>query len=317
MIRIVAILILCLAVLMPIRTFVLKRRRGSAEEPPTVARPVAVRVALSIGRILLILVAVLVVFEDKFIFVPSRGAPAGWDRPDLGVERCYIATSDGVRLHAWWHPGAGATSADEHPVLLWFHGNAGNISHRDENLTMLTRRGLAVLIIDYRGYGLSEGRPTETGFYRDGEAAWRYLVEERGIDPERIVCFGRSLGGAVALDVALKHKVAGLVLESVFASVPAMARRNLLTLPVAPLARNKFDSLRRIPDLQVPLLLIHGRRDRIVPIEQGMAVYEAAPDEDKRLHVVESAGHNDLPFVADPPYWQALTKFCTRCITPE
>jgi len=314
MIRIVAILILCLAVLMPIRTFVLKRRGGLSE---TVVRPVAVRVGLAIGRVLLIFVAVLVVFENKFIFVPTRGAAGGWDRPDLKVERCYITTSDGLRLHAWWHPGTGETPADERPVLLWFHGNAGNISHRDDNLTMLTKRGLAVLIIDYRGYGLSEGRPSEVGFYRDGEAAWRFLTEERGIAPERIVCFGRSLGGAVALDVALKHKVAGLVLESVFISVPAMARRNLITLPVAPLARNKFNTLRRIPDLKVPLLLIHGRRDRIVPIEHGMAVFEAAPDEDKALHVVESAGHNDLPFVADPPYWQALTEFCTRCITSE
>jgi fermentation-respiration switch protein FrsA (DUF1100 family) len=264
-------------------------------------------VGLGAGLALVLVLAL----EDRFIFFPEPAPLDGWEPPGLGVERCFITTADGVRLHAWWHRG-GPDEAPRRTVLLWFHGNAGNISHRADNLRMLADRGLALLLVDYRGYGASEGKPSERELYLDGEAAYRYLVEERGIEPGRIVCFGRSLGAAVALHVALDAEVAGLIMESPFANIPAMARANPVLRLAAALARNRFDSLGRVGRLQVPLLIIHGERDRVVPIAQGRAIFEAAP-EPKRFHVLEQAGHNDTYLAGGPDYWRAFTEFCAGC----
>jgi len=274
------------------------------------------RIARAVGLLLLVLAALvlfLVLMEDRFIYYPSRYPAGEWPPAGVQVEDCYFETGDGLRLHGWWHGGS-AQQSPTGPVILWFHGNAGNISHRAENMRMLARRGLDFLIIDYRGYGRSEGRPSEQGLYADGEAAYEYLTGQRSVSPERVICFGRSLGAAVALHVALRKPCAGLVLESPFESVKAMARKILPVLPVWMLLRSEFDNLAKIPRLAVPVLVIHGDRDTLVPIQQGRAVFDAAP-EPKEFYTIEGANHNDTYVVGGEPYFERLLLFCRRCVS--
>ena len=193
------------------------------------------------------------------------------------------------------------------------HGNAGDITNRADVLSLLAQRGLAVLVFDFRGYGDSEGKPSEQGLYRDADAAWRYLVEQRGVEPARIVVFGESLGAAVALHTALARPVAGLIMEGAFQSIPTMARRQVPFVPVWPLTRNKFDNLSSVGRLSVPLLMLHGEHDDLVPISQRRAVFDAAP-QPKEFIVVAGASHNDVCAVGGQDYLNALARFCRRCV---
>jgi len=283
------------------------------DRPPGAARSVAAAigaVAGFLGGLYIALVLVGLLLEPRFVYHPSRHPPGTWSPPD-GAEDSLFRTADGLQLHALWlpahQPGAG-------PVLLWFHGNAGNVTDRFENLDMLRGTGMSVLLMDYRGYGRSQGHPSERGLYLDGEAAHRHLVEERGVEPGRIVCFGRSLGSSVALHVALERPVAGLVLEGSFTTARAMARHMMPLLLAWPFMRSRFDNVGRVAGLEVPLLVIHGDRDQVVPIAQGRAVFESAPGP-KEFYVVRGAGHNDTYAVGEEPYFETLTRFCRRCIS--
>jgi hypothetical protein len=253
-----------------------------------------------------VLSGLLVVFEKRFIYHPSRSF-ADDVTPDTPVEDCFFQTDDDVRLHGWWH----AAENPESPVLLWFHGNAGNLTHRSQNMEMLARRGFSFFIIDYRGYGRSGGDPSEQGLYRDGLAAWDYLTEEKAVSPERLVIFGRSLGSAVALHTALNRPCAGLVLESAFTSAPAMARELIPVLPVWLLMRSSFNNLNAITELDVPVLIAHGDQDDLVPFEHGRALFEAA-SEPKRFLRIEGAGHNDTYLVGGDSYFKTLQEFCEK-----
>ena len=252
---------------------------------------------------ILLLVAVIVALEDHFIFFPSRavsGTPT-----DLGLryQDAFFTTADGVHLHGWFIPGSNDIT------WLWLHGNAGNISHRLENIELLHHRlGVSVFIFDYRGYGRSEGRPSEQGTYRDAEAALAYVRGLPAVDAGRIVVFGRSLGAAVAVELATHERVLGLILESPFSSIPAMARAVYPWLPVWPLLRTRYDSLDKIGRIEVPLLLLHSPADEVVPYQQGRDLFAAAR-EPKRFHAIEGAGHNDTYIVGGEPYWQALADF--------
>jgi hypothetical protein len=257
--------------------------------------------------------AVLLLFERRLVYHPKGKPVSEWAPAWLGIEEVTFRTRDGLRLYGWWHPGRGEGAPSARPVVLWCHGNAGNITHRADNLALLTQRGLAVLLFDYRGYGRSEGSPSEEGLYLDAEAAYAYLVGERGVEPQRIVVFGRSLGAAPALHVAIERPVAGLIMEGAFASVPAMAKHIVPLLPLGRLVRTKFDNLGRVRRLAVPLLTFHAERDELVPIEQGRAVFDAAP-EPKEFHVVEGAGHNDTYEVGGEEYLRTLAEFCRRCV---
>ena len=274
---------------------------------------IVARLVATAGVAALLVVAVLLFFENRFVFRPTREPLLSWQPPGLDVEECQFRTRDGYRLHGWWHPGSGPGEPSHRPVVLWCHGNAGNITHRAENMRMLAERGLAVLLFDYRGFGRSEGKPSEHGLYLDATTAYRYLVHRRGVSPSRVICFGRSIGTGVALHVALREKVAGLIMESAFENVPAMVRRRpLLWLP-ALFMRNRFDNLIRIRRLAVPLLMTHGDRDSLVPVEQGRAVFAAAP-EPKELYVIEGAGPNDTYEAGGEAYFEALRRFCYRCV---
>jgi fermentation-respiration switch protein FrsA (DUF1100 family) len=218
---------------------------------------------------------------DSLIFFPDPWVPD----PPPGVEERWITTEDGVRIHAWRAPGPEAA-----PVLVWSHGNGGNIGGRAEVLLALAARGLAVLAYDYRGYGRSEGRPSEEGVYRDVLAAYESLRAE-GVPPGRIVAFGESLGGAVSIYLASQRPVAGVALVSAFPTLAAVARRHYG--PLAVLAGSRFDSRARLRALSVPLFVAHGDEDEIVPYDLGEALFAAA-NEPKRFLRVRGAHHNDI-----------------------
>ncbi len=245
--------------------------------------------------------------EHHFIFFPS--AELAWTPAQLGLayEEVWLESADGVRVHAWFVPGRAEADL---PALLFFHGNAGNLSHRVHNLELLHRRlGLPVLILSYRGYGLSQGRASEQGLYADARAAHSWL-EARGYPPARQVYFGRSLGAAVALQLALERPPAGLILESPFTSIAALGRHHykLLFPLLGWLVEARFDNLDKIARLEAPLLIIHGRRDRIVPPAMAERLFALAP-EPKRLLWLERAGHNDTLDHQPHLYWQAWADF--------
>jgi hypothetical protein len=262
--------------------------------------------ARALVRVLLLLLAVggaLLVFEKHLIYFPMRAhdlTPAQLGLPHHELE---LSAEDGTRLHGWFLPAKGSRRA-----VLVCHGNAGNVSHRLDRALLIQRHLAAdVLLFDYRGYGLSEGSPDEAGTYRDARAAYRWL-REHGQGPERIVLFGESLGSAVALELALGADAGALVLESAFTSIPQMARTVYWFLPVWPLVRTRYDNLAKIPRLRVPLFVLHGDRDEIVPFAQGRRLFDAAP-EPKRFYAIPGASHNDTYLVGGEPYWRALREF--------
>jgi hypothetical protein len=244
---------------------------------------------------------------DGMMFHPSPGADLRPEQLGLKGEDVFVETEDGVRIHAFWLPAEGATRA-----LLFLHGNGGNASHRLPNAAALVRLGAHVLLLDYRGYGLSEGRPSEAGAYADARAGLAHLVEARGIEEGRIVVFGRSLGGAVAVDLVQDREIGGLILESTFTSVADMARAVLP--PAAPFVGGRFDSADKIARLRAPLLFFHGDRDEIVPYRLGQKLFAAAP-EPKAFETLEGAGHNNPVQVGGRPYFERIRRFLDA-VTP-
>lgn len=222
------------------------------------------------------------------LYFPSRRIDRTPASAGLTYRAVELRTGDGERLHGWWvqRRAAGLGS------LLLCHGNAGNVGDRVAHADVLTRVGFDVLLFDYRGYGSSSGRPDEQGTYRDACAALRWLLDRPDVDPGRVLYLGESLGGAVALELALEHPPAGLVLLSAFTSVRDMARIHNPLIPAA-IVPDAYPSLRLIADLQAPLLVLHGEDDMIVPAEHAHALHAAAP-EPKRLRIVPGVGHNDV-----------------------
>ncbi len=240
------------------------------------------------------------VVED-LIFQPEPGVAL---RPaDLGVpgEEVFLLAEDGVRIHGFWLPSDGASRA-----LLFLHGNAGNASHRLPNALALARLGTHVLLLDYRGYGLSQGRPSEAGVYADARAGLAHLAW-RGIPEARTVVFGRSLGGAVAVDLARDRPLAGLLLESTFSSVKDVVRSSFGSLLV-PLAGNRFASIDKIGSLRCPVLFFHGDRDEIIGYALGRRLFDAAP-EPKAFETLAGAGHNDTVEIGGRPYFARIARF--------
>ncbi len=248
--------------------------------------------------------------EDRFIFFPDRSLQSTPADAGLAFEDVWLTAEDGVRTHGWLVPGKRPAT------LLWLHGNAGNISHRLDNLVLMhSRLGVSIFILDYRGYGLSEGRPSERGMYMDALAALRHLREGSVGRPESLILIGRSLGGAVAVHLAANERVDGVILESTFASVASMARRTHPYLPVWPLLRNRFNSIGKIKRCSMPLLFVHSLDDETVPYAEGLKLFEAAP-EPKRLHTIETGGHNETYLQGGDAYWRALDGFISEAGKP-
>lgn len=245
--------------------------------------------------------------EERFIYYPDKSV--GHTPGDVGLpfDEIYLTSSDDVRLHGWFVPYPKAKT-----TLLWFHGNAGNISHRLENIRLLHDKVRTnIFIFDYRGYGRSEGRPSEEGTYRDGNAAVQYLRSRNDVDPKRIVFFGRSLGAAVAAELATRAECLALILESPFASVGEMARVAFPLLPLGRFLRTRYDVVEKVKRVRVPLLVLHGDRDDVIPYAHGKKVFEAA-QEPKEFYAIRDARHNDTYVVGGDPYFEVLKTFIRK-----
>jgi fermentation-respiration switch protein FrsA (DUF1100 family) len=239
----------------------------------------------------------------SLLFFPSRAIATTPAAAGLQFDDVTFEADDGVRLHGWWVPARA-------PVLghmLLCHGNAGNVGDRVAHVALLAARGFDVLAFDYRGYGRSGGRPSEPGTHRDARAARGALLRRPGVDGARVGYLGESLGAAVALALALELPPAGLVLQSAFTSIRDMARLHYPMIPRS-LVPDAYPSLRLISGLTVPLLVLHGERDEIVPALHGEALFDAAPDP-KRLEVFAGAGHNDLIARAGPEWASAIANW--------
>jgi uncharacterized protein len=241
-------------------------------------------------------------YEWRSVFIPYRemeGSPAGLRLP---FEDVTLVTADNVKLNGWYVPRSGAKL-----TVLFCHGNAGNIGHRLEKLFILHDLGVNVFLFDYRGYGRSEGRPSEQGTYNDALAAYDWLRREKSLAPEQIVVQGESLGCAVAVELACRRPVGGVVLESAFASVPEMARAVYPWLPLHWLCRIRYASISKMGLVKAPLLSLHSREDDIVPFSQGHRLFAAAAGPKK---LVELRGnHNDGFAVSEKVYRAALDEF--------
>jgi fermentation-respiration switch protein FrsA (DUF1100 family) len=228
-------------------------------------------------------------------------------RLGLRPERVTTVTSDGVRLVGW------RMSADSSaPWILIFHGNAGNIGDggRPEHYARLRALGLNVLTFDYRGYGESEGTPTEAGVYRDAEAAFAFLRDSLGVPPERTIIFGHSLGSAVAVDLASHVSAAGLILDGSFTSAPDAARYAYPFVPVRLIMRNRFASDEKIARATMPKLFLHGRWDQVIPISLGRQLYERAGG--PKTFVQLNGGHDDAFLMDSAGYFGAVRAFLRR-----
>lgn len=251
--------------------------------------------------------------ERPFIYRPMRWPEGEWLLlPESGEAenvREVSFLSGRFRLYAWhFFADSAKMSPSPRGVLLWLHGNAGNITHRYVLAQRLCRElGLDVLVFDYRGYGKSEGRPSENGIYADAEAAWGYLRENCEWTEKKIWLFGKSLGGAPAAYLAERYQPSGLILQSTFTSIPDMVPH---TLPLVPrfLIRSRMETLARVKKITCPKLIIHGQRDEVIPYEMGERLFTAAA-KPKIWLGIDAAGHNDLEFIAETRYYSTLRQF--------
>lgn len=264
--------------------------------------------------------------QRQFLYSPRRELRQQPDSPDFGLpfEALSIPVAEGEQLHGWWIPAPGqpyeilagepVNVVDRPQTVLYFYGRSGNKSSDTplNRATALHQLGFSVLLTDYRGFGASDGEePSEAQMYEDSEIAWRYLTETRDIEPQDIVIYGESMGGAVAIDLARRHPEAqALIVQSTFTSMTAAVRQNPLfkLLPLELILTDKFDSLSKVPQLQLPVLFIHGTDDVIVSSLMAEQLYAAAP-EPKQLHLVPGAGHFGLYKPGKDSYLRAIAEF--------
>jgi hypothetical protein len=263
---------------------------------------------------LLVFTAVLYLMQDRLVFHPGRTIEATPADVGLPFEDVMFTAADGVRLTGWYVPAADANA----PAVLFCHGNGGNISHRLMTLQILRRLGLHVLIFDYRGYGASKGTPSEQGTYADARAGWDWLVEQRGISPDRIILQGRSLGASVAAWLATEVSPAGLILESGMTSAVDLGSEMYWFIPgflMRALCRYEYDTRGDLARAGCPVLVMHSPEDTMVPFSHGQANYAAA-GEPKRF-VELRGGHNDAHEVSGEIYTNAIRAFVARCVSGE
>jgi fermentation-respiration switch protein FrsA (DUF1100 family) len=267
--------------------------------------------ALGLIAAALILVIALAYFgQESLMFFPDRTLRATPALVGLQFEEVWLKAEDGIGLGAWWVEPEQARGA-----VVFAHGNAGNISDRLDAIRLFADLGLAVLAFDYRGYGASDGSPSEQGTYRDMEAAVAHLRSARGFGPERTVYYGESLGGAVALATAIKLPPAALVLESTFTSVRAMAAVHYPFVPGVLATRVRYDSLARVRQVRCPLLVLHGPADTIVPYRMGRELFDAAPA--PKAFADLEGDHNDGGLVVSPAVQAALRSFLDAHLPPR
>lgn len=245
---------------------------------------------------------VLFFTQSRLIYFPVREIVVTPNQIGLSYEEVSFKTQEKVKLSGWYIPASPSRG-----VILFCHGNAGNISHCIESIEIFHSLGFSTFIFDYRGYGLSNGRPSEQGTYRDTKAAMDYLVREKELTPSEIIIFGRSLGGAVAVWLASRHTPKALILESTFTSVPDMAAALYSFLPARLLCRYDYNALAAIRDVSCPVLIVHSPEDEIVPFSQGRQLFDAANQPKVFLEV--SGGHNEGFLTSGQTYVQGLNAF--------
>lgn len=261
---------------------------------------------LSLGACYLIFLLILTLFQRKFIYFPYKlDKEFEYPRYVSQLEEAFITCENGNTINGLYAPGKGTFS-----TVLIFHGNAGNITHRDIILQGFNRLGYAVLLIDYQGYGKSEGTPSEKNLYLDGKASLEWLRKEKKVNPEEIVLFGKSLGSGVAVELATKTTFKGLILESPFTSLASVAGSHFpyKFFPVSLLLIDKFDNAAKIHQVDSPLLITHGTEDRIVDKKEGEKLFKQA-NMPKELYLIEGADHNNIQNYNAPTYWTTIAEW--------
>lgn len=283
-----------------------------------------VKAGMGIGGVVLVGYLVLCVYlyvrQAHFIFFPTAGlAETPADR-NLVYEDVWLTLDERDRIHGWWIPTSahsethsdGRLTEAAPDVVLYLHGNSGGMDVNLNHANRFQRWGLSVLLIDYRGFGLSTGAfPSEQQVYQDAETAWQYLVHTRQIAPHRIIIYGHSLGGAIATELASRHpEAAGLIVESSFTSIEAMAnvRGQYSLIPVSLILHQRFDSIQKVPTLAMPTLFIHGLQDTEIPYQMGEQLYQSAP-EPKQLWLVRGAGHANTASLYETDYRDRIRQF--------
>lgn len=227
-------------------------------------------------------------FQRKLMYIPTIAieSPASYGLVDFSA--ISLKDSDGTQIETWYHP-----AKKDYPTIIHFHGNGGNLSHRAIFFSLLRDAGFGVLGLDYRGYGRSEGSPSEEGFYQDARATMDYASKTLSLPDNKIIIYGESIGTGVAVQMATEHKIAALVLQSPFTSMTATASHKYPWLPVSLLLKDRYDSLSKISSIKAPLLLFHGERDTLVPSALGKELFANAPESKQAIYFPEN-GHNDF-----------------------
>ena len=241
--------------------------------------------------------------ERYFVFFPVQTLPTTPGDTNLTFEDVFFLSADQYWIHGWFIPGTSKYT------LLWFHGNGGNIGHRmEEILIMHHSLGINIFIFDYRGYGRSEGKPSEQGVYQDATAAIKYIQNRPEVDSDRIIYFGRSLGAAIAIHSASALPPAGMILVAPFTSLSDIASLKFPHLPLKWLTRNRYNTISKIQKVHTSLLIMHGDLDDVVPLTHSSRIFDTA-NQPKRLRVLVGAGHNDTHSINSYNYWNILKDF--------
>lgn len=243
--------------------------------------------------------------ETCFVYPAPKYPEGDWETASLNCHDVFFSSADGTRLNGWYFPHPHARGQ-----LLFCHGNGEHLGFLGEEMsTLRSQLQINLFAFDYRGYGRSEGRPFEAGVIADSEAAVNWLAQRANVSVRDIILMGRSLGGAVAVDLASRHGARGLILWNTFSSLPDTAARLLPWLPIRRLMRHRFDSVAKIPKYQGPLLQTHGTADRIVPFDLGQKLFAAATTLDKQFIAIPGGDHNDPPAAE---FTAALLSFVDR-----
>ncbi|MEA5471094.1 alpha/beta hydrolase [Spirulina sp. 06S082] len=264
-----------------------------------------IRGLVAIAGFYLLLCFLLWRYQTRLIFFPSTHIKSVPTDVRMAYEDVFLAVRED-QLHGWWIP----SDTENTPTILYLHGNGSNVGDLVARTRILQQLGYRLFLLDYRGYGRSSGPfPNEKRVYEDAETAWRYLTERRGIPPQRIIIYGRSLGSAIAFHLAIRHPdAAGIIVESPFPSMRVVAASRLPLLPVDWLLNQHFDSLEKVRDLQIPVLAIWGTADREIPPTSSQILYNAIPTAKTRV-LIEGGGHTNLPRLGGDRYTTAIQDF--------
>jgi fermentation-respiration switch protein FrsA (DUF1100 family) len=285
--------------------------------------PILSTVVISAVCFYLLILLLLTVLQHHLIYMPQKHLFQTPESDGLVYKAVRFKTEDGIDLSGWFVPASPSGRGDSERVVLFCHGNAGNMSNRLDSICVFHRLGLSVFLFDYRGYGQSGGHPTEKGTYLDAEAAWRVLTKGEAVlssgrnaaviprfTEQATILFGRSLGGAVATWLATKYRPRSLILESTLKSAPALAAKFFPYLPVQLLLRYRYNTLEYIRQIRCPVLIVHSRQDEIVPFEHGLMLYEAAKEPKSFLEI--SGSHNSGFLTSLEKYEGGLRSFLSK-----